>query len=122
MRTFLIGHHVTAADLIVLMPALQGLSVLSDYDKLQHPHVFRWANHIQHLPGILEEVQKAELFVSFPDLNSKKPSKSELKKLAKLKAAQEKKAGKKAEQSTKPEEEEKKAEEKKSEDKKVEKK
>ena len=33
--------------------------------------------------------------MTFPDSNSKPPSKSELKKLAKLKAAQEKKEGKK---------------------------
>lgn len=95
LRTFLVGRHVTAADLIVLLPVLKQLSIISDYDKLNHANIFRWADHIQNLPGVREEIERAELFVSFPDQNSKPPSKSELKKLAKMKAAQEKKEGKK---------------------------
>lgn len=96
LRTFLVGRHVTAADLIVVMPVLQHLSVISDFERLQAGHVFRWADHIQNLRGVREEVERAQIFAAFPDSNSKPPSKSELKKLAKLKAAQEKKQNKKA--------------------------
>jgi hypothetical protein len=46
------------------------------------------------LPGLLEQVQSKGLFVSFPDENAQPPSKSELKKLAKLAAAKEKKQAK----------------------------
>lgn len=91
----MVGRHLTAADLIVVMPVLQHLSVISDYDKLQKATIFRWADHIQNLHGVKEEIERAQIFASFPDSNSKPPSKSELKKLAKLKAAQEAKKNKK---------------------------
>lgn len=29
---------------------------MNDTDKLEVPHVFRWIDHLQHLPGLLEEV------------------------------------------------------------------
>jgi len=95
LRTFLVGRHVTAADLIVVMPILKKLSVTPDHEKLQNANVFRWADHIQNLPGIKAEVEKADIFVSFPDSNAKPPTKSELKRLAKMKALQEKKQNKK---------------------------
>ena len=43
-----------------------------------------------------EQAEKLGLFVTFPDLNNAEPSKSQLKALAKIKAAKEKKAEKKA--------------------------
>ena len=67
-----------------------------DYDKLQAPHVFRWLDHIQHLPGMLESVHELGLFVTFPDEANAKPlSKAQQKKLAKLESQQQKKKDKK---------------------------
>lgn len=60
------------------------------------PHTFRWIDHVQHLPGLLEQVQSHGLFVPFPDENAQPPSKSQLKKLAKQKG------GDKPEQKGKP--------------------
>ena len=49
------------------------------------PHAFRWIDHIQHLPGMWEQVQALGLFVSFPKKESEQElSKAQLKKLAKL--------------------------------------
>ena len=56
LRTFVIGHHITAADLVLMMPVLTEFAVMADFNKLQHPNLFRWINHIQHLPGIREEI------------------------------------------------------------------
>ena len=67
---------------------------MSDYEKIQLPHVFRWVDHVQHLPGMLEQVKRNNLFVTFPDeQNAQPPSKSQLKKMAKAQAAKEKKGG-----------------------------
>ena len=61
------------------------------------PHAFRWIDHIQHLPGMLEQVHALGIFVSFPKKESEQElSKAQLKKLAKLqyqKAEKEKKKG-----------------------------
>lgn len=115
LRTFLVGRHVTAADLAVLLPVLHKLTTISDFDKLSLPNVFRWADHLQNLPGIKQEIEKAELFASFPSSNAKPASKSEQKKLAKLKAAQEKKMAKKEGKAVEGKPEEKKEEAKKEE-------
>lgn len=70
---------------------------LSDYEKIQLAHTFRWLDHVQHLPDMFELVSQRNLFVTFPDeKNAQPPSKGQLKKLAKMQAAQEKKAQKKA--------------------------
>ena len=45
---------------------------------------------------MLEQVQAKGIFTTFPDENAEGPSKSELKKLAKMQAAADKKAAKKA--------------------------
>lgn len=34
MRTFVIGHHITAADLVLMMPVLTEFAVMSDFNKL----------------------------------------------------------------------------------------
>lgn len=47
-------------------------------------HAFRWLDHIQHLPGMDEQIEGLGLFVSFPDINAGEPSKAQLKKLAKI--------------------------------------
>ena len=46
LRTFLVGRHVTAADLAVLIPVLHHLSTISDYEKLNNANIFRWADHL----------------------------------------------------------------------------
>jgi hypothetical protein len=46
-----------------------------------------------------EQIESLGIFVTFPDLSNAEPSKSQLKALAKIKAAKEKKAEKKADQS-----------------------
>jgi hypothetical protein len=68
---------------------------MSDQDKLNTPHVFRWIDHIQHLPGMLEIVKDKGSFVSFPNEEEIVPlSKSQQKKLAKVQASKDKKGGK----------------------------
>ena len=57
---------------------------MSDFEKFGVPHCFRWIDHVQNLPGLLEQVQQKGLFVGFPDeTNAQAPSKGMLKKLAK---------------------------------------
>jgi aminoacyl tRNA synthase complex-interacting multifunctional protein 1 len=53
-RMFLVGHSITAADITTLAHILDYFSKLSDDQKLQLPHTFRWIDHLQHLPGMLE--------------------------------------------------------------------
>jgi len=82
-RMFLVGHSITAADILAHAHLAEYFFGLGDFEKLQLPHAFRWLDHVQHLPGLLEEVQTRGLFVTFPDENAQAPSKSQLKKLAK---------------------------------------
>ena len=72
--------------------------MLTDFEKMALPHAFRWIDHIQHLPGMLEQVQAKNLFTSFPDQSAdpSQMSKSQLKKLAKIQAAKDAKAKKAA--------------------------
>lgn len=95
-RMFLVGFSVTAADVMVLAHILEHFKSLSDLEKIGLPHAFRWVDHIQHLPGMLEQVHAKNLFVTFPDESTEPPSKAQLKKLAKLQEAADKKAAKKA--------------------------
>ena len=53
-RMFLVGHSITAADIAVLVHIISYFQALPDYEKLQAPHTFRWLDHVQHLPGLLE--------------------------------------------------------------------
>ena len=73
LRMFLVGHTITAADIIVLVHTLEYFNTLSDYEKVQLPHAFRWIDHIQHLPDMFELVNKYNLFVSFPDESKAEP-------------------------------------------------
>lgn len=82
-RMFLVGQFVTAADLVAFIMLASHWSKLPDYNKMQQPNCFRWVDHIQHLPGMIEIVNDKALFVSFPDENSAVLSKAQLKKLAK---------------------------------------
>ena len=93
VRMFLVGEGITAADLVIfsaLAPLFSG--ELQGFEKFALPHAFRWIDHVQHLPGLLEQVQRKGLFTTFPDLDAEGsgPSKRQLKKMAK---AQEKKKG-----------------------------
>jgi hypothetical protein len=95
-KMFLVGESITTAD-IVIFAALAPLfsSELQGYEKFALPHAFRWIDHIQHLPGLLEQVQPKGLFTSFPDLDTEGsgPSKRQLKKMAKAQEAKDKKKG-----------------------------
>ena len=93
---FIVAENITAADFIVFAALAPWFSQLNDFQKLELPNAFRWIDHIQHLPGMLEQVQAKGVFTTFPDENAEGPSKSELKKLAKMQAAADKKAAKKA--------------------------
>ena len=84
-----------------------------DFQKIELAHTFRWLDHIQHLPGLAEQIGGLGLFTSFPDVNAGEPSKAQLKKLAKIQEAKEKKAAKAAAASGGGKQEEKKTEEKK---------
>jgi glutathione S-transferase len=55
-RMFLVGHSITAADLIAHAHLADYFAALADYEKLQLPNTFRWIDHVQHLPGLFEEV------------------------------------------------------------------
>lgn len=64
-------------------------------------NTFRWLDHIQHLPGMLEQVEALGVLTAFPDLTQQEPSKAQLKKLEKIQAAKLKKEQKKAGQEQK---------------------
>lgn len=80
-RIFLSGFSVTAADIVVFAHMAKHFSALKDHEKLALPHAFRWVDHMQHLPGMLDQVQTKGLFTSFPDESAEGPSKAQLKKL-----------------------------------------
>ena len=56
MRMFLVGHSITAADILAHAHLAEYFVGLADYEKIQIPNTFRWIDHVQHLPGFLEEV------------------------------------------------------------------
>ena len=85
-RMFLVGESVSAADVVVFAALAQLFSQeLQGYEKFALPHAFRWLDHVQHLPGMLEQVSAKNLLTAFPNAatDAEGPSKSQLKKLAK---------------------------------------
>lgn len=96
MRMFLVGLNITAADIIVHLYLAEYFRDLEDFQKIALPNAFRWIDHIQHLPGLAEQVEALGLFVAFPDESNSQPSKAQLKKLEKIAAAKAKKAEKKS--------------------------
>jgi len=82
-RMFLVGQNITAADIVVHLRIAAKFRSLMDFQKIELPNCFRWLDHIQHLPGMLEQVESLGVFVSFPNENAEGPSKAQLKKLAK---------------------------------------
>lgn len=95
LRMFLVSYNITAADIYAYAHIVSHVQNLQDFEKLDQNNLFRWIDHIQHLPGIAKFVLENHLSVSFPDENAKGPSKRELKKMAKKQAAKENKGGKK---------------------------
>ena len=95
LRNFLVGYNITAADIIAFAHVNEYVRGLQDFEKIAQANLFRWLDHIQHLPGIDKFVAEKSLSVSFPDEDAKGPSKRELKKMAKKQAMQEQKAQKK---------------------------
>ena len=93
-RQFLVGPHITAADFITFCRLIEVMHNWHEYDKHAFPHVFRWADHIQHLIYIEDYVNEANLFISFPQTTGEM-TKSQLKKLQKDKWKQQKKLEKK---------------------------
>ena len=95
-RMFLVGENITAADVVVFSALAPTMSAFSREEKLAKPHAFRWIDHVQHLPGMLEQVQGKGLFTGFPEEeeDTEGMSKSQLKKMAKAKAQAEAKANK----------------------------
>lgn len=91
---FLTGLSISAADLVVFAHVAKHFSALTDFEKMSVPNVFRWIDHMQHLPGLLEQVQAKQIFTSFPDENQEAPSKAQLKKMAKLQASKDAKLAK----------------------------
>jgi hypothetical protein len=77
---FLVGHAITAADVIAHAHVADYFVGLPAYEQIQLPNAFRWLDHIQHLPGMLEQVTQRGLFVEFPDEHAQAPSKGQLKK------------------------------------------
>lgn len=73
---FLNGLSITAADIVVFAHVAKQFSALADHEKLNLPHAFRWIDHIQHLPGMLDQVHSKKIFTSFPDENAEGPSKA----------------------------------------------
>lgn len=107
-KMFLVGQNITAADIVVHLYIVNEFKKLTDTQKKEVPHAFRWVDHVQHLPGMLELVEQNGIFVSFPSEKEEKLSKAQLKKLAKEQWQKDKKDVKFAEKdSEKPEEEKK---------------
>ena len=73
---FLCGLNITAADIVVFAHIAKTFASLPDFEKLNLPHAFRWLDHIQHLPGMLDLVKEKDLFVPFPNEKAEGPSKA----------------------------------------------
>jgi aminoacyl tRNA synthase complex-interacting multifunctional protein 1 len=97
LRMFLVTYNITAADIYAYAHIVHRLQGLQDFEKVEKSNLFRWIDHIQHLPGINKYAKDNGLEVTFPDENSKQPSKRELKKQAKAQYNKDKKAESKAE-------------------------
>lgn len=89
VKMFLVTHNITAADILAYAHVVHYVQGLTDADKLAKNNLFRWVDHLQHLPGISEYAETHNLIVTFPDENTKAVSKRELKKMAKKQYLQE---------------------------------
>ena len=68
MKMFLVGTNITAADIVVFLTLAEHFSQLMDFQKIALANAFRWLDHIQHLPGMLEQVTALGVLTTFPDL------------------------------------------------------
>lgn len=66
-RMFLVGLTISAADIICHLVLAESFKEMMDFQKIGLNHCFRWLDHMQHLPGLSEQVEALGLFVSFPD-------------------------------------------------------
>ena len=94
MRVFLATYNITAADIYAYAHIVGHAKSMTDLEKIDQNNLFRWVDHIQNLPGINKFSVENGLEISFPDENTKKPSKRELKKLAKQQYKKDQKAWK----------------------------
>jgi len=60
-RTYTINQHITICDLSLYMILIGNLKKLSDKEKTQYSNVSRFADFIQHLPGLEEALTKRGL-------------------------------------------------------------
>ncbi|CAI2369603.1 unnamed protein product [Moneuplotes crassus] len=95
-RVFVATYNITAADIYAYAHIAEHVKGFDDLKKLEYSNLFRWLDHIQHLPGLDKFAIEHSLFVEFPDENAKPLSKSEMKKLAKEKYKKEQKEAKAA--------------------------
>jgi glutathione S-transferase len=75
-RIFISGMNISAADIILFAHIAKYFSALPDFEKINLPHTFRWIDHMQHLPGMLEQIKNKSLFTTFPDESAEGPSKA----------------------------------------------
>jgi len=80
MKMFLVTNHITLADIVVLTHLLTYMKGLDVETLLKHSHAFRWIDHVQHLPGIWEQVVGKGLVVPFPKLQIKQEEAKDVKK------------------------------------------
>ncbi len=65
-NTFCNGSHITASDLYAYADIVSLIGTLPDEEKWQYNNIFRWADHIQSLPGLKEKVRECRLKVTLP--------------------------------------------------------
>ena len=94
LKMFLVSFHVTAADFVAFTKIIEFVKSLTDLEKIALPNLFRWVDHIQHLPNLDRLVAEKEFTVAFPDENAKPLSKAQLKKLQKEQWRKDQKANK----------------------------
>lgn len=75
-RMFLVGLTISAADIICHLVLAESFREMMDFQKIGANHAFRWLDHMQHLPGLQDQVESLGLFVSFPDETQATPSKA----------------------------------------------
>lgn len=65
-RTFCNGNYITISDLYAFAFVIQELLKLSDDKKLKYCNVIRWADHVQNLKGMKEQLDRLKFIVSLP--------------------------------------------------------
>ena len=68
-RTFLVGNHITLADVVAYYHVLRTLLTLDIDEKYKVINVYRWANHIQSLPMLKDIITRK---ISMPPRNNAK--------------------------------------------------